>query len=70
MSTFGNAMMPDWIKKMFLMKLCFVIASFSVFVQVIPNSSADLAGIHINDVIIQCGEKPIQSFLEVYYLIM
>lgn len=38
-----------------------------ILVQVIQDSPADLAGIRVNDVIIQCGGKPIQSFLEVLY---
>lgn len=36
-------------------------------VQVVPGSSADLAGIHANDVIVQSGGKTVQGFLEVYY---
>lgn len=38
-----------------------------ILVQVIPGSNADLACIRANDIIIQCGEKCIQSFLEVFY---
>ncbi|XP_045805579.1 putative protease Do-like 14 [Trifolium pratense] len=36
-----------------------------VFVEkVIQGSSADLAGLHFNDVIVQCGGKTVRSFLE------
>ena len=32
------------------------------------GSSAGAAGLHLNDVIIQCGGKIVQSFLEVYFI--
>lgn len=38
-----------------------------VFVEkVVPGSSADLAGIRANDVIVQCGGKTVQGFLEFF----
>ncbi|KAL8118662.1 hypothetical protein AgCh_016253 [Apium graveolens] len=38
-----------------------------VFIEkVVPGSSADLAGIHANDVIVQCGGKTIQGFIEFF----
>lgn len=54
-------------------KFLFLIAPFSIFahlVQIIPDSSADLAGLLVNDVIIKCDEKPVESFLEVCTFIM
>ncbi|XP_074375653.1 putative protease Do-like 14 isoform X7 [Apium graveolens] len=34
-----------------------------------PDSSADLAGLLVNDVIIKCDEKPVESFLEFFEMI-
>ena len=35
-------------------------------VQVEPGSSADLSGLHAEDIIVQCGGRTVQSFLEVW----
>ncbi|KAK1376332.1 hypothetical protein POM88_032525 [Heracleum sosnowskyi] len=32
--------------------------------QIVPNSPAYLAGLHVGDVIVKCDRKPVQSFLE------
>ncbi|KAK1400614.1 hypothetical protein POM88_000219 [Heracleum sosnowskyi] len=35
--------------------------------KIIPDSSADVAGLLVDDVIIKCDEKPVESFLELDY---
>ncbi|KAK1380072.1 Protease Do-like 14-like protein [Heracleum sosnowskyi] len=37
--------------------------------KVIPDSSADLAGLRVDDVIIECDDKPVQSFLELFEML-
>lgn len=61
-------MMPNWTKNVLINKFVFLIVPslyLCINVQIIPDSSADLAGLLVNDVIIKCDEKPVESFLEV-----
>ncbi|KAL1823496.1 hypothetical protein ACET3Z_010274 [Daucus carota] len=44
-------------------------ADLGIIARVIPESPADLAGIHVNDVIVKCGGKPTHSFLELFQII-
>ncbi|KAK1400618.1 hypothetical protein POM88_000223 [Heracleum sosnowskyi] len=41
-----------------------------VIEKIVPDSPAYLAGLHVGDVIVKCDRKPVQSFLELFEILL